>query len=209
MGQPATSAARIQTGWKLLRRMIRPDALANSRPSGPSQVAVSSSISPRSSVRLLGKIDVRTLPFLGADQRLETHPERTHHPLRRPHPGRQLTMKPSRPVTQRTGQSPREEALRESTSIKRVTQPAVEDASLAGSPRWMQRSRSVAVGNVLVARAGDLAPPPDLDEGGGRARARCLTLLTGAEAVARCRCLVRTRPWRRSRGCGCRGPRAA
>ena len=27
-----------------------------------------------------------------ADQRLETHPERSHHPLRRPHPGRQLTM---------------------------------------------------------------------------------------------------------------------
>jgi hypothetical protein len=27
-----------------------------------------------------------------ADQRLETHPERTHHPLRRPHPGRKLSM---------------------------------------------------------------------------------------------------------------------
>jgi hypothetical protein len=33
------------------------------------------------------------------------NPSSTHsYPLRRPHPGRQLTMKPSRPVTQRTGQ---------------------------------------------------------------------------------------------------------
>jgi Transposase, Mutator family len=40
-----------------------------------------------------------------ADQRLETHPERTHLPLRRPHPGRHLTMQPSRPPTHGIGQS--------------------------------------------------------------------------------------------------------
>ena len=55
----------------------------------------------------------------GKDQRLEDHPQRPDHPLRRPHRGRQLTMT-SRPVTQTIGQS-RGRAI----SLPAITQPAM------------------------------------------------------------------------------------